>query len=81
MRQLHLGEGAKKPEARNHPEDEEVDAAGMCSEGHASYPGRSADLPCATDIERCRDESAEVSRGRSSCLEPKRRRAELVMRG
>ena len=81
MRQPHLGERAKKLEARNHPEGEEVNAAGVCSEGRASYPGRSADLPCATAIERWRDGWAEVSRGRSSCLQPKRRRAELVMSG
>ena len=81
MRQPYLGKRAKKLEARNHPESEEVDAAGVCSEGRASYPGRSADLPCATAIERWRDESAEVSRGRSSRLQPRRRRAELVMSG
>jgi len=81
MRQPCLGERAMKLEARNHPESEEVDAAGICSEGHASYPGRSADLPCATAIERWRDESAEVSRGRISRLLPKRRRAELVLSG
>ena len=32
-----------------------VDAAGMWDEGHASYPGRSAGLPCATGTERRRD--------------------------
>jgi len=35
-------------------------------EGHVSYPGRFVDLPCAVDAARCRDESAEVSRSRSS---------------
>jgi len=68
LRQPHRGEGAKRPEARYHPDGEEVDAAGVCSEGRASYPGRAADSPCATAIERWRDESAEVSRGRSSGL-------------
>ena len=32
-------------------------------EGHTSYPGRSVNLPCATDIERCWDGLAEVSSG------------------
>ena len=31
-------------------------------EGHASYPGRSVILPCASCIERCSDGLAEVSR-------------------
>ncbi len=31
----------------------------------APYPGRSVDLPGATDIERCWEGSAEVSRGHS----------------
>ena len=44
----------------------EVDAAGIWDEGHASYPGMSADLPCANEVVRLRDESAEVSRRRSS---------------
>ncbi|EJL54162.1 hypothetical protein PMI09_02611 [Rhizobium sp. CF122] len=39
-----------KPEARYHPEGAAVDAPGMWHEGHASYPGRSADLPLATDV-------------------------------
>jgi hypothetical protein len=43
-----------------------VDAAGMWDEGHANYPGRSANLLYATDIERCRDGLTEVSRGHSS---------------
>ena len=50
-------------------------------EGHAHYPGRSVNLPCATDIARCWEGLAEGSRGRSSCLRPKRRRAEPVMSG
>jgi len=43
-----------------------VDAAGMWDEGHANYPGRSVNLPCATDVERGRDGLAEVSRGHNS---------------
>jgi len=43
-----------------------VDAAGIWDEGHANYPGRSVSLPCATDIERCWDRLAEVSRGHTS---------------
>ena len=82
MRQSHLGEGAKKPEARNHPEGGKVDAAGVCSEGRASYPGRPASLPeRATHVARLGDGSAGVSRGRSSRWKPQRRRAEPVMSG
>ena len=44
----------------------EVDAAGIWNEGRASYPGRSVTLLCATDIARCRDGVAEVSRGHTS---------------
>ena len=43
-----------------------VYAAGIWDEGHAHYPGRSVSLPCATDVERCRDGLAEVSRGHTS---------------
>ena len=43
-----------------------VDAAGIWDEGHANYPGRSVNLPCATGTERCRDGLAEVSRSHSS---------------
>jgi hypothetical protein len=43
-----------------------VDAAGIWDEGHAHYPGRSANLPCATDAERRRDGLTEVSRGHMS---------------
>ena len=43
-----------------------VYAAGVWDEGHAHYPGRSANLPRATDVERRRDGLAEVSRGRMS---------------
>jgi hypothetical protein len=66
MRQPHLGERAMKLEARYHPEDVEVDAAGIWDEGHAHYPGRSVNLPCATGIERCRDGLTEVIRGHIS---------------
>jgi hypothetical protein len=45
MRRPHPGEGAKKPEAQYHPDGAAVDATGVWHEGHASYPGRSADLP------------------------------------
>ena len=43
-------------------EDVAVDAAGIWDEGHANYPGRSVNLPCATGIVRCRDGRGEVSR-------------------
>ena len=66
MRQPHLGERAKRLKAQYHPEGVEVDAAGIWDEGHASYPGRSVNLPCATGTERCRDGLAEVSRGHNS---------------
>ena len=42
-----------------------VDVAGISAEVGAHYPGRSVDLPCATDVERRWDGSAEVSRGHS----------------
>ena len=66
MRQPHLGERANRLKAPYHPEDVEVDAAGVWDEGHAPYPGRSVNLPRATGIERCRDGMAEVSRGHTS---------------
>ena len=47
----------------------DVYAAGISGKVGAHYPGRSADLPCATDIERCGDELAEVSRGHSRFVE------------
>ena len=47
-------------------EDAAVDAAGIWDEGHVHYPGRSANLPRATGVERLRDELAEVSRGHTS---------------
>ena len=62
MRQPHLGERAKRLKAQYHPEDVEVDAAGIWDEGHANYPGRSLHLPRATGIVRCRDGWGEVSR-------------------
>ena len=40
-----VGEGAKRPEARCHPDLAGVYAAGRWGESHASYPGRSACLP------------------------------------
>ena len=49
-------------------EDVAVDAAGTWDEGHANYPGRSVNLPCATGIERCRDGLSEVSRGHTSWI-------------
>lgn len=42
-----------------------VDPTGISVKVGASYPGRSAGMPCATDIERCWDVLAEVSRGHS----------------
>jgi hypothetical protein len=66
MRQPHLGERAKRLKAPYHPEGVEVDAAGIWDEGHANYPGRSVNLPCATGVERRRDGLAEVSRGHIS---------------
>src|SRR6266568_9644465 len=42
-----------------------VDAAGIWDEGHANYPGRSVNLPCATGVERRRDGLSEVSRSHS----------------
>jgi hypothetical protein len=50
-----------------------VYAAGISVKVGAHYPGRSADLPCATGIVRCRDGSAEVSRGYSRLTRPSRR--------
>ena len=40
-----MGERAKRLEARCHSDRAGVDAAGGWSEGHASYPGRSAHPP------------------------------------
>jgi hypothetical protein len=43
-----------------------VDAAGIWDEGHANYPGRSVNLPCAIGVESRRDGLTEVSRGHTS---------------
>jgi len=51
----------------------EVDAAGISVKVDAHYPGRSVDVPCATAVERRRDESAEVSRGHIKVHRPDRR--------
>ena len=40
-----MGEGAKRPEARCHPDRRGVNATGMWEESHAPYPGRSAHPP------------------------------------
>jgi len=40
-----VGKGAIKSKAQCYSERTHVDAAGMWSEGHASYLGRSVDLP------------------------------------
>ena len=42
---LEVGEGARRPEARCHPDQRGVDATGVWEESHAPYPGRSAHLP------------------------------------
>jgi len=42
-----------------------VDPTGISVKVGAQYPGRSAWMPCATDIERCRDVHAEVSKRHS----------------
>jgi len=47
-----------------------VYAAGISVKVGAHYPGRSASLPCATDIERCWDGLAEVSRRHSRLARP-----------
>ena len=43
-------------------EDGAVDVAGIWEEGHAHYPGRSENLPQATNTVRCWDGFSEVSR-------------------
>ena len=45
MRRPHSGEEACISKARFTPEGVDVDATGIRHEGHASYPGKSADLP------------------------------------
>ena len=47
----------------------DVYAAGISVKVSAHYPGRSADLPSATVVERRRDGSAEVSRGHSRSID------------
>ena len=42
-----------------------VYAAGISVKVGGHYPGRSADLPCAIGVVKCRNGSAEVSRGHS----------------
>ena len=51
----------------------DVDVAGISVKVSAHYPGRSADLPSATVVERRRDGSAEVSRGHIKVHRPDRR--------
>ena len=43
----------------------DVDPTGISAKVGAQYPGRSASVPRATDIERCWDAHAEVSRRHS----------------
>ena len=50
MRRPHPDEGAQMPEVQYHPEDAAVDATGIWHEGHASYPGRPADLPLVSGV-------------------------------
>jgi hypothetical protein len=50
-----------------------VNAAGISVKVGASYPGRSANLPGATGIARCREGLAEVSRRHSRLTRPSRR--------
>ena len=51
------------------PEGMDVNAAGISVKVGAPYPGRSVDLPWATSIVRCREGSAEVSRGHSRSID------------
>ena len=46
-----------------------VDAAGISVKVDTPYPGRSARLPQATDVERRRDGRAEVSRRHSRSID------------
>jgi len=50
-----------------------IDAAGISVKVIESYPGRSVSLPCATDIKRCWEGLAEVSKwhSRLCSTEPK----------
>jgi len=51
-------------------ESMDVDAAGISVKVGVSYPGRSVNMPWATDTERCWDGLAEVSRGHSRLTRP-----------
>jgi len=55
-----LGQRATRLEARYHPEGEDANSAGVCREGHASYPGKSVSLPLATGMVRGWQMAAEV---------------------
>lgn len=57
--------GQIDPKSDTCTESMEVDAAGISVKVVESYPGRSANVLWATDIERCWDGLAEVSRGHS----------------
>jgi hypothetical protein len=46
-----------------HGVSRDVDPTGISVKLSAQYPGRSDDLPCTTGIERCWEESSQVSRG------------------
>ena len=50
MRRSYPGEEAKLSEAHFTPEGANVDATGIWHEGHASYPGTSADLPLSRGV-------------------------------
>jgi hypothetical protein len=50
MRRPHLGERAKKLEARYIPEGAAVNATGLWHEGHASYPGSSVTPPLSRGV-------------------------------
>ena len=50
MRRLHSGEEARISKTRFTPEGADVDATGGWHEGHASYPGKSADLPLSRGV-------------------------------
>jgi len=64
-----VGERARTLEARRHPDRAVVCAAGMCGEGHASYPGRlSAGLRTGCVGRRSEGRTGGVSRGHSSRL-------------
>ena len=49
-----MGERAKLLKPDGHPDWEDVDAAGIWSEGHVPDPGKSASLPRAVVVERRR---------------------------